>query len=156
MLQLNGIPGVSSCYATMARLKGVSTSLPGVLSWNVGFKERPWCPKNGSLTASATWEKKSRHFYDLGEPSSGSMTFEQSRSSAKVPLVRSVSPVLSNTWMHRLKYYFNLGQISAEGRYGQNLCYETFEEGWHVEEGSGTLVFFFLLSLCGNTDKIHS
>lgn len=29
---------------------------------------------------------------------------------------------------NRLKY-FNLGQISAEGRYGKNLCYETFEEG---------------------------
>ena len=68
------------------------------------------------------------------------MTFEQSRSSAKAPLVRSASPVLSNTWMHR-RNFFNLGQISAEGRYGKNLCYETFEEGWHVEEGSGTLVF---------------
>ena len=37
-------------------------------------------------------------------------------------------PSFVKIWMHRLKYH-NLGQISAEDRYGKNLCYETFEEG---------------------------
>ena len=74
------------------------------------------------------------------------MTFEQSRSSEKAPLVRSVSPVLSATWIYGLRY-LNLGQISAEGRYRKDLCYETFEEGWHVEQGSGTLVFPFSLTM---------
>ena len=56
------------------------------------------------------------------------MTFRQSKSLAKVLSVRSASPALVKTWMRHFEIP-NLGQISAEERYGKNLCYETFEEG---------------------------
>ena len=127
----------------MLRLRCMCISITGVLSWNAGFKQRLWCRMNGRIDSFNNLGKKSRPFYDSSEPSSGLMTFEQLRSLAREPSVRSALPTLPKTWIHRRLKYPNLGQISAEDRYGKNLCYETFEEGWHVEEGSGKLIFFY-------------